>query len=139
MNRTHVVIVGFVVIGSMLSMTAGWAAEASNYAPPTDPIEREMIRYHLHPALNKLGRGIGNILTGWMEIPCNVQSHYYYKDPVNSSLGGGMIGLGKAIGRTLVGAYETVTFFLPYPPQFEPILPPLEPFRSREQPLAAPR
>jgi len=123
----------------MLSMTAGWVVAASDQPPVTDPVEREMIHYHLHPALNKLGRGLGNILTGWLEIPTNVQSHYYYKDPVSSSLGGAAIGVGKAVARTVVGVYEAVTFFLPYPENFEPILPPVEPFRSREHPLSAPR
>jgi len=43
----------------------------------------------------------------------------------------------KGAVRTAVGAYETVTFFLPYPEEFAPILPTLEYYQhsTKRKPL----
>ena len=72
----------------------------------------------------KLGRGVGNILTGWIELPKNV-----YDTSVDSNvLAGVTLGLVKGVGmtvmRTVVGAYETVTFPIPFPEDYRPIVEP---------------
>lgn len=126
--------IGMALMGTLVAATV----EAAEGPPVTDPVEQAMVQHRVHPALYKLGRGLANVVTGWMEVPYNIQSHYYYKDPVSSSLGGAMIGLAKGVARMAVGAYEVVTFCLPYPADFMPVLPPLEPFRSREKPLGSP-
>ena len=125
-------------IGLMLGMamiTAGltvaaWAEETPQPLPEgADKTDELMLRYNLHPAFVKLGRGIGNTLMGWLELPLNIQQRYQPSDAATSLFTGAAVGLVKAVVRTGVGVYETVTFLLPYPEQFAPILPTLEHMR----------
>lgn len=98
--------------------------------PTQDPVDQMMGRYNVHPALNKLGRGVGNALGGWMEIPLNVGTRYSPSDSGSSFFTGLGYGIVKGVARTAVGLYETVTFFLPYPEDFAPILPTLEYYKK---------
>jgi len=68
---------------------------------------------YTNQVVDKFSRGFANTLTGWVELP---------KDIVNTSkqsnVGVGLtVGLVKGImntvGRTVVGAVELVTFFIP--------------------------
>ena len=93
----------------------------------------------LAPAAEKLGRGVANILGGWLEIPIGIDQGYHTSnDRASGMLAGSVRGLGNGIVRTAVGVYETVTFFLPYPEQFAPILPPLEYYRHNPTRRALP-
>jgi putative exosortase-associated protein (TIGR04073 family) len=73
-------------------------------------------------ALDKLGRGLANVATGWMDVPKEIGK----RSEDDSNLLGALLvapvkGLLKAVGRTIVGAYEVVTFPLPtYKPLVEP-------------------
>ena len=72
----------------------------------------------------KLGRGIGNILTGWIEVPKNI-----YDTSVESNVFAGLTlgtvkGVGKTVMRTVIGVYETATFPLPVPEDYKPIIEP---------------
>lgn len=72
----------------------------------------------------KLIRGVGNILTGWVEIPKNI-----YDESVNSNVlvgltWGTLKGCGWTVIRTVTGAYETVTFPFPIPDGYKPIVEP---------------
>lgn len=74
--------------------------------------------------LKKLGRGLANILTGWIELPNQI-----YKTSVEENVGMGLtVGLAKGIGMTVVrtgaGLYDTVTFPFPIPEDYEPLLEP---------------
>lgn len=75
-------------------------------------------------AFTKLGRGIANTLTGWVEIPKNV----YTTSVEDNPLAGVTLGLAKGAGMTLVrtgaGIYEIVTFPFPLPEAYKPILEP---------------
>ena len=68
---------------------------------------------HAGNALTKLGRGVGNAATGWMEIPSQVAQ----VNEAEGSIAGMSVGLVKGfaygIGRTLVGLAELVTFPIP--------------------------
>lgn len=75
-------------------------------------------------AMEKLGRGLINLITGWVEVPKRM-------DETNkrSSLGpaltiGLLRGLGHGFVRTTAGAYEIVTFPFPAPPGYQPIIQP---------------
>ena len=65
--------------------------------------------------IHKAGRGVVNILTSWIEIPKQLHLGSQEDNPV---VGVGM-GLAKGVSLTVlrigVGAYEAVTFPLPYP------------------------
>lgn len=75
-------------------------------------------------AFTKLGRGIVNTLTGWVELPKNIYSTSVDDNP----LAGVTLGLAKGAGMTLVrtgaGIYEIVTFPFPLPEAYKPILEP---------------
>ena len=79
--------------------------------------------YAQDPA-KKLGRGLANILTGWIELPKNI----YDTSVEDKPLAGLTIGLAKGIGMTIVrtgaGIYEVVTFPFPIPEDYGPVLEP---------------
>lgn len=86
--------------------------------------------YAQDPA-KKLGRGIANILTGWVELPKNI----YDTSVEDNPLSGLTIGLAKGVGMTIVrtgaGVYETVTFPFPIPEGYAPVLEPEFVFKSK--------
>ena len=79
--------------------------------------------YAQDPA-KKLGRGLANILTGWIELPKNI----YDTSVEDNPLAGLTIGLAKGVGMTIVrtgaGIYEVVTFPFPIPEDYAPVLEP---------------
>lgn len=128
-----------VVLGVVLGL--GVAAVSADEPTPAgggqDRVEELMGRYNLYPAFEKLGRGVANLLGGWLEVPLNIHKRFAKSDTAGSFFTGAVHGLFKGVVRTGVGAYETVTFFLPYPEHFAPILPTLEYFQqhTRREPL----
>lgn len=74
--------------------------------------------------MEKLGRGLVNILTGWIEIPKNIAKSWRETDPFTGFIVGGIKGIGWGFARTMVGVYETVTFPFPIPRDYEPLMEP---------------
>jgi putative exosortase-associated protein (TIGR04073 family) len=75
-------------------------------------------------ALRKLGRGVANVLFGIVEVPNQITK-------VRSDHGGAAgvtYGVGKGIfrwfGRELTGVYEVVTFPIPFPHGYKPVMKP---------------
>ena len=72
----------------------------------------------------KLGRGVANALTGWVEIPKNI----YSTSAESNAFAGLTLGLAKGAGMTIVrtgaGLYEVLTFPFPIPDGYKPILDP---------------
>jgi putative exosortase-associated protein (TIGR04073 family) len=114
-----------------MSLVVAWLAGSTPAAGgvvvggEVDAVERTLMRIHAHPALHKLGRGVANLLCGWIEFPVNVRLRYTEQDAPTSLVTGMLYGVIKGLARTGIGAYETATFFLPVPAGFAPILPPL--------------
>ena len=77
--------------------------------------------------LHKLGRGLGNLVTGWLEIPHEIERRYDEQDTASAFFTGLIVGTAKGVVRTLVGAVEVVTFPLPIPEGYGPSLPPIGP------------
>ncbi len=134
--RCGVWIIG-VGLAVVMSAPCGWSE-----TPPPEPAGRDQVdellgRYNLHPSLEKLGRGLANFFGGWLEVPLNVGKRYSASDTGGSLVTGFAYGMVKGAVRTAVGAYETVTFFLPYPEDFVPILPTLEYYQhsTKRKPL----
>lgn len=72
-------------------------------------------------ALQKLGRGAANVTTGWMDVFKEVDKQSDESGALAGATVGAVKGIFKAVGRTLVGAYEMVTFPIPtYKPVIEP-------------------
>ena len=76
------------------------------------------------PMIHKLGRGIGNTLGGWMEVPATI--HRYRsasRDSAADFFAGTIVGAGRSVVRTAVGLIEVVTFPLPLNHNtYEPIM-----------------
>ena len=120
-----------------LNVPLAWAREEASAPQGQDRVDALMLRYNLHPAFEKLGRGVANLFGGWLEVPLNIHKRYTLTDTGGSFLTGAAHGVFKGVVRTGVGLYETVTFFLPYPENYAPILPTLEYFKRspKREPL----
>jgi len=68
--------------------------------------------------IHKMGRGVVNILTGWLEVPKQLHLGSREENPV-AGLGWGLLkGAGLMVLRGGLGLYEAATFPLPYPKAF---------------------
>ena len=80
--------------------------------------------YAAQDPFSKLGRGVANTLTGWIEIPKTV----YSTSVESNALSGATLGLAKGVGmgivRTGAGIFEAVTFPFALPQNYKPILEP---------------
>ncbi len=74
--------------------------------------------------IRKLGRGLANSLTGMVELPYKIQEVQEENGPAAAATYGVLKGLIDGVYRTLVGVYETATFFIPYPKNYAPIIEP---------------
>ncbi len=79
---------------------------------------------YAHGPFRKLGRGLTNTLTGWLELPKAV-----YETSVNhNALAGLTLGLATGAGLSIVrmgaGIYEVATFPFEVPKDYDPILNP---------------
>jgi len=78
----------------------------------------------------KLGRGILNTLTGFLEIPLKV-IRVSKSDGVPMGISVGLIkGIGWGLFRTLAGVYEILTFPIPAPAEYKAITDPPTLFTS---------
>lgn len=128
-------LIGLCMVG--WGVSPAWSESMPPPPAPQDRVDEMMSRYNLHPAFTKLGRGVSNALGGWLEIPLNVHKRYAASDTAGSLFTGLAYGLFKGLVRTGVGVYETVTFGLPYPEHYAPVLPTLEYFQrhTKRKPL----
>jgi putative exosortase-associated protein (TIGR04073 family) len=85
-----------------------------------------------HNALRKLGRGCSNLLFGIVEVPNQVTK-------VTSDQGGAAgvtYGVGKGLcrwfAREVVGVYEIITFPIPMPRGYKPVMQPEYPNEDYE-------
>ena len=75
-----------------------------------------------HGALRKLSRGVSNALGGLIwELCDNVEQSFQDEGVTVGATYGVGKGVMEGIGRTLVGVFETLTFFLPFR-EYEPII-----------------
>jgi len=75
-------------------------------------------------ALNKLARGVTNLVTGWVEVPKRVQETTGTSGAAAGFTWGLLRGAGHGFVRTAAGVYETVTFPFPAPPDYRPVIRP---------------
>ena len=75
--------------------------------------------------LTKLGRGIANLLTGWIEFPVTVSQSAHDRGYITGIYYGVPTGIVRTILRTVAGVYEIVTFPFPFPNEYgDPIVEP---------------
>ena len=65
---------------------------------------------HAEDALDKLGRGLTNVFTGWIDIFTTMGDKWDRDQNVPAVLSSLPKALAKAYTRTAAGVYETVTF-----------------------------
>jgi len=68
--------------------------------------------------IHKAGRGLANVATCWVELPRNLHLGLQEENPLLGVGKGLLKGTGLTATRLAVGAYETVTFFVPYPKNY---------------------
>lgn len=68
--------------------------------------------------IHKMGRGLGNVLTCWIELPKNVHLGMQEENPFFGVGWGVVKGAGLTLTRLAVGTYEAVTFPVPYPKDY---------------------
>ena len=76
------------------------------------------------PMLHKLYRGVVNAATGFLEIPNQISQTWKLKGPGEGLTLGFAKGIGYAIARSVSGAYDIVTFPIPAPAAYQPIMQP---------------
>jgi putative exosortase-associated protein (TIGR04073 family) len=74
--------------------------------------------------LHKLGRGVTNVLTCWVEWPRNVAIEWDKTDPISGFVVGTIKGAGWGFARLATGVYDTVTFPFPVPENYQAMLDP---------------
>ncbi len=74
--------------------------------------------------MTKLFRGMINAATGWIEIPKQISQECQASGPAKGWSWGFVKGIGFAVARSVVGAYEITTFPVPAPEEYRPILQP---------------
>jgi putative exosortase-associated protein (TIGR04073 family) len=74
--------------------------------------------------IRKLGRGLANSVTGLVEIPKNVILMSKNDNPALGLTWGWVKGAAVGLLRTAAGIYETVTFPIPAPADYEPMISP---------------
>lgn len=75
-------------------------------------------------AFKKLGRGLANTFTGWIEIFATIEKKFEEEEYMVAIFYGLPEGVVKALARTGIGIYEIVTFPIPIPSNYEVILEP---------------
>ncbi len=68
--------------------------------------------------IHKMGRGLVNVLTCWIELPKQLHLGSREDNPV-VGIGMGLLkGAGLTVLRSGVGVYEAISFPVPYPKDF---------------------
>ena len=88
-------------------------------------------------AVTKLGRGVANVLTGWVEIPKRMYETSQLQGTAAGLTWGLLRGLGYGFVRTAAGFYETFTFPFPAPPNYVSVIAPEYVFVEEGPPVAS--
>ena len=85
-----------------------------------------MARAEMQPggAVSKLGRGIINVFTGWVEIPKRVIETSHSSGAAAGWTWGLLRGFGHGFVRTAAGLYEVFTFPVPQPADYASVIHP---------------
>jgi putative exosortase-associated protein (TIGR04073 family) len=83
----------------------------------------------------KLVRGVVNFSTGWAEVPKQIYVVSRNEGWMAGAFRGPFDGMGMFFARTIAGAYEIVSFPLPVPPGYHPLLRPEFVWQAEPPPL----
>jgi putative exosortase-associated protein (TIGR04073 family) len=113
-------IISIVVIFSCVAFAHVFTAFADEMSPIEDYSAQEVV----NGMAGKTGRGITNVTTGWLEFPKQIYLTVNEDGTAKGILLGPLKGIGMAVARTVAGAIEIATFFVPYPGFYDPLLDP---------------
>ncbi|MDA9101053.1 exosortase system-associated protein, TIGR04073 family [Omnitrophica bacterium] len=83
--------------------------------------------------IEKLGRGLANIVTSPVEYANSYQGLNESQGAVTTIVGTVIYGTILTVGRIIGGAYETVTFLVPLPEDYRPLMDPSTPMQTQRQ------
>ena len=72
----------------------------------------------------KLGRGVSNALLGITEIPRTIMEVNKDSGAGTAATWGPIKGIWRFVGREIAGVHEIITFPIPWPAGYEPIIHP---------------
>ena len=72
----------------------------------------------------KMARGVTNLGLGWAEIPKQIYLVSQRGGWAAGAFRGSIDGLGMFVARTIAGMYEILTFPIPLPPHYQPLVGP---------------
>lgn len=98
------------------------AQQVSAQSVASTELERE--NSDINKMFHKLGRGVVNVLTGWIEIPKQTAAEWRRTDPFTGTVLGVIKGSAFAVARTFVGFYEVISFPFPIPRDYQPLMEP---------------
>ncbi len=114
MDRKHL-LAGLVIAAASFTAAPAFADDGVRYATG---------------ATTKLGRGVVNTATGWVEVPKQAAIGARQAG-LPGLIGGTVKGVGMGVARTVVGGFEIVTFWAPVPDRFAPVMNPPTVFDRR--------
>ena len=97
-------------------------------AAPAAESYRDDTRRSGYTAMDKFGRGLAGMTTGFLELPGNIVAENRDHGAAAAATIGFAKGLGMIPVRELVGVYNFVTAPIPYPNGYRPILHPEYPW-----------
>lgn len=89
-------------------------------APQTVMAERGTTQSYPAAAGEKLANGVANAATGFVELPKNVILTSQQDGVAYGLTVGFLTGILHAVGRTVIGALDAVTFLIPTQPAVNP-------------------
>jgi putative exosortase-associated protein (TIGR04073 family) len=113
-------IISIFMIFSFVTLAAAFTAFADEIRPIEDYSAQEVVS----GMAGKTGRGIANVATGWLEFPKQIYLTVNEDGTTKGILLGPLKGIGMAVARTVAGAVEIATFFVPCPGFYDPLLEP---------------
>lgn len=113
-----------VAILAVAFLTFAPVARQAAFAQPVASTELERDSSDINKMFHKLGRGVTNVLTGWVEIPKQIAREWTRTDPITGTIVGACKGVVVAVARTFVGAYEVISFPFPVPSDYQVIMEP---------------
>ncbi len=103
-------------------MALAMTVAAGNVRAASEDLDRDSSA--IHKMFHKLGRGVANVLTCWVEVPRTVAREWERTDPVTGIVIGTFEGFGWGFTRFATGVYETFTFPFPIPADYAPMMTP---------------
>ncbi len=143
MNRASLLTALFLFVSALTlnfgTISLSYADEAENKTvitkqevSDTEEGRKERTVYDIkqNNAIDKLGRGLSNIVLAPWEIPKQIMKETDKSNGFYGATSGTFVGLGRTVLRVAVGAVEVATFLVPFPTSYNPVMRPAYVFQD---------